>query len=72
MLALLLLEQFFGSINVKTLASISDLERPLDIVLVEAQLVDHARDRTINGVLNLWTEGRRREDWLEGWTAGDG
>jgi hypothetical protein len=22
--------------------------------------------------LNLWTESWGREDWLEGWTAGDG
>jgi hypothetical protein len=71
-LALLLLEQLLRGINVNALASISDLKRPLDIVLVEAQLIDHARDGTVNRVLNLWTESWGREDWLEGWTAGDG
>lgn len=37
---LLLLEKLLGSFAVDSLASVGDLERPFDILFVEAQLAD--------------------------------
>lgn len=70
--ALLLLKQPLSSIYINALASIRDLQRPLDIVQVKAQLIDHVSDCPVNGVLDLRAERWGREGWLEGWTAGDG
>lgn len=55
---LLLPEQGLSGLDINSFTSIRDLERPLDVVFIEAQLVDHPVKRAINGVLHLGTEGR--------------
>lgn len=67
MLALLLLEQLLGGIDVNALTGIGDLQRPFYVVWVESQLVDHVSNRTVNGVLNLRAEWCGRACWLEWW-----
>lgn len=71
-LPLLLLEQTLRGLHVDSLACIRDLERPFDVVLVEAQVVDHVGDGAVNGVLDLWAERGWCEGWVEGWAAWKG
>ena len=67
-LAFLLPQQFLGGVGVQTFAGIGDFECPLDILGIEAKVIDHAAERTVNGILNVRTGRRRCEASPETWT----
>lgn len=53
LLPFLLFQQMLRGLDVDALAGICDLERPFDVVFVEAQVVHHVRDGAVDGVLDL-------------------
>lgn len=55
-LALLLLQQVLRGKDVDSLARIGDLERPFDVVFVEAEFVHHVRNGSVDGILDLGSE----------------